>query len=64
MSLDMNKVEAFAGQVVTDIGHKLGLYRAMAGAGAMTSTQLAEAGFRTVRRATETPFNIILEARL
>jgi hypothetical protein len=51
---DMNKVEAFAGQVIADIsatfsgvmtniGHKLGLYKAMAGAGALTSQQLAEA---------------------
>jgi 2-polyprenyl-3-methyl-5-hydroxy-6-metoxy-1,4-benzoquinol methylase len=54
MNVDMNKVEAFAGQVVTDIsatfsgvmtniGHKLGLYKAMAGAGAMASRQLADA---------------------
>jgi 2-polyprenyl-3-methyl-5-hydroxy-6-metoxy-1,4-benzoquinol methylase len=53
MNLDMSKVEAFAGQVVTDIaatfsgvmtniGHKLGLYKAMAGAGQVTSQQLAE----------------------
>lgn len=52
MDLDMNKVEQFAGQVVTDIsatfsgvmtniGHKLGLYKAMAGAGAITSRTLA-----------------------
>ncbi|MEH6626258.1 MAG: class I SAM-dependent methyltransferase [Motiliproteus sp.] len=51
--LDMAKVEAFAGQVVTDIsatfsgvmtniGHKLGLYKAMAGAGAISSQQLAD----------------------
>ena len=44
--------EAFAGQVVTDIaatlsgvltniGHKLGLYKAMAGAGPVTSEDLA-----------------------
>ncbi len=53
MNLDMHKVEQFAGQVVTDIsatfsgvmtniGHKLGLYKAMAGCGAVTSRQLAE----------------------
>jgi SAM-dependent methyltransferase len=53
MNPDMSKVEAFAGQVVTDIaatfsgvmtniGHKLGLYKAMAGAGWMTSNQLAD----------------------
>lgn len=52
MNLDMTKVEQFAGQVVSDIsatfsgvmtniGHKLGLYKAMAGCGAMTSQQLA-----------------------
>jgi 2-polyprenyl-3-methyl-5-hydroxy-6-metoxy-1,4-benzoquinol methylase len=53
MNIDMNKVEQFAGQVVgdiaatfsgvmTNIGHKLGLYKAMAGAGAMTPAMLAE----------------------
>jgi 2-polyprenyl-3-methyl-5-hydroxy-6-metoxy-1,4-benzoquinol methylase len=53
MNLDMNKVEQFVGQVVSDIsatfsgvmtniGHKLGLYKAMAGAGAMTSQMLAD----------------------
>lgn len=52
MNLDMNKVEQFAGQVLTDvsatfsgvmtrIGHTLGLYQAMAGAGAMSSHRLA-----------------------
>lgn len=51
--MDTSNTEAFTGQVVTDIsatfsgvmtniGHKLGLYKAMAGAGAMTSGQLAE----------------------
>lgn len=50
---DMEQVEAFAGQVVgdvaaalsgvmTNIGHKLGLYKAMAGAGALTSGALAK----------------------
>lgn len=54
MNPDMSKVEAFAGQVVSDIaatfsgvmtniGHKLGLYKAMAGAGWLGSVQLAEA---------------------
>jgi len=53
MNIDMNKVEQFAGQVVNDIsatfsgvmtniGHKLGLYKAMAGAGDMSSQSLAE----------------------
>jgi ubiquinone/menaquinone biosynthesis C-methylase UbiE len=53
MGQDMNKVEAFAGKVVGDIsatfsgvmtnlGHKLGLYKAMAGAGAMTPRKLAD----------------------
>lgn len=51
--MDMSKVEQFAGQVVSDIsatfsgvmtniGHKLGLYKAMAGAGPITSQILAE----------------------
>ncbi len=53
MDIDMNKVEQFAGQVVgdiaatfsgvmTNIGHKLGLYKAMAGAGAMSPKALAD----------------------
>ena len=52
MNPDKSKIETFAGQVVTDIaaafsgvmtnlGHKLGLYKAMAGAGRLTSGQLA-----------------------
>ena len=51
--MDMSKVEQFAGQVVSDIsatfsgvmtniGHKLGLYKAMAGAGPITSQILAD----------------------
>lgn len=51
--MDRDKVEAFVGQMVnemaanlsgvmTSIGHKLGLYKAMAGAGAMTPAQLAQ----------------------
>lgn len=53
MSINEAKLEAFVGQVVTDmaasmsgvmtnIGHKLGLYKAMAGAGSMTPAQLAQ----------------------
>ncbi|MCT0249167.1 methyltransferase domain-containing protein [Synechococcus sp. CS-205] len=52
MNIDMSNVETFAGQVVTDIaaafsgvmtniGHKLGLYKAMAGEGWISSQQLA-----------------------
>jgi len=52
MTQHMQQVEAFAGQVVTDVaatlsgvmtnvGHKLGLYKAMAGAGPLTSSALA-----------------------
>jgi SAM-dependent methyltransferase len=52
MSAQITTTEMFAGQVVGDvaatmsgvmtvIGHKLGLYKALAGAGAMTSHQLA-----------------------
>ncbi len=51
--IDTAKLEAFMGQVVTDmgavisaplmvIGEKLGLYKAMAGAGSLTSAELAE----------------------
>jgi SAM-dependent methyltransferase len=53
MTIDMQKVEAFAGQMVTDVaaafsgvmtslGHKLGLYKAMAHAGPLSSQALAE----------------------
>ena len=53
MPIDQTKLQAFGGQMVNDlaaaysgvmanIGHKLGLYRAMAGAGPMTSTELAD----------------------
>ncbi len=52
-NIDMAKVEAFAGQVINDaaatmsgvmtnIGHKLGLYKAMAGSGWLSSRALAE----------------------
>lgn len=52
MAIDRAKVEAFADRVVDDIaaamsgvmvnlGHKLGLYRAMAGSGPLTSDELA-----------------------
>lgn len=53
MNIDENKTEQFAGQVLSDIsatfsgvmtniGHKLGLYKAMAGEGAMSSEMLAK----------------------
>lgn len=53
MSINEAKIETFVGQVVTDmaasmsgvmsnIGHKLGLYQAMTGAGPITPTQLAQ----------------------
>lgn len=53
MSVDQEKVEQFVGQVVGDVGatvssalahlgHRLGLYRAMAGAGPLTPAELAE----------------------
>ncbi len=53
MAIDSQKLDAFVGRAVNDlgaavsalllhIGDKLGLYKAMAGAGAMTSAQLAE----------------------
>src|SRR5947209_17748861 len=52
-NIDEAKLEAFMGQAVTDmgaiisaplmvIGEKLGLYKAMAGAGPITSQELAE----------------------
>lgn len=53
MPTELQTTEAFTGQVVTDVaaaisgvmttlGHRLGLYKAMAGVGAMTSAQLAK----------------------
>jgi hypothetical protein len=88
-AIDEAGLEAFVGRAVVDmgaaisgllhIGDRLGLYKAMAGAGPLAQEvglglgaqagerQLAivlrEAGFTHVCRATETPFNIILEAR-
>lgn len=70
-TIDEAKLNAFLGQVVGDlsgyagtimayIGDRLGLYAAMAEAGSVTSTVL---GFTKFRRATETPFNRIFEAR-
>jgi hypothetical protein len=52
-TIDMSKVEQFVGQAVGElgatlnaalvvIGDRLGLYKAMAGAGALTSSELAE----------------------
>ncbi len=51
-NVDQSKVEAFAGQVITDmaaamsgvmanLGHKLGLYHALSGAGRITAAELA-----------------------
>lgn len=53
MSIDEKKLEDFVGQAMSDmaatasslmvvVGHKLGLYRAMAGAGALSAAQVAE----------------------
>lgn len=53
MAMNQEKLETFVGQVVSDmtasmsgvmvnVGHKLGLYAAMAGSGAMTPAQLAQ----------------------
>ena len=76
--IDQAKVEQFFGQaaisgLLVHIGDQLGLYRATAGAGRVTPEALAgqrrmtevltETGFSRVRRAAETPFNLILEAR-
>jgi hypothetical protein len=56
------------------VGDKLGLYQALAEHGPLSAKALAEktgtltevlkeAGFARVRRAADTPFNMILEAR-
>ncbi|HYI60649.1 MAG TPA: hypothetical protein VEW93_02460 [Acidimicrobiales bacterium] len=62
-------MEAFVGRVAGDlaavahaatvvVGDKLGLYGALA-----TREVCTAAGFGTVRRAAETPFNMVLEVR-
>jgi hypothetical protein len=67
-----SEVEAFIGKVVTDlsaafsgvlvnVGRKLGLFQAMAELGACTSAALAEATGINLRRAAQTPVNLILE---
>src|SRR5688572_1529761 len=86
--LDAGKLERFVFRAVDEIGatlnaalvvmgDRLGLYRALAGAGALTPAELAsrtgtparieqvvrEAGFTRFRRVAETPFNLVFEAR-
>jgi hypothetical protein len=105
MDQAVGELGATLGAALVVIGNRLGLYKVMAGAGALTSTQLAArtataeryvrewlnaqaaggyevglglgaqacdarlcdvvtaGGFTRFRRATETPFNIVLEAR-
>lgn len=70
MAIDEAKLNELVGRFVNDlgatghaanmvIGDRLGRYRALAANGPMTSGQLAR-----VRRAAQTPFNLVLEARL
>jgi ABC-type microcin C transport system duplicated ATPase subunit YejF len=76
--MDDVKLQNFIGKYVGDlggafmmamvlIGDELGLYKAMADGQSVSADALgevmAEAGFSQFRRATETPFNLILEAR-
>ena len=67
-TLDQSRIEAFAGHVATEVGaalnaalvtvgDQLGLYRAMA------TEVMLDAGFGSARRATQTPINLVLEAR-
>ena len=90
MAIDMDKLNAFIGQFVGDlgaavgagmvvIGERLGLYKALvtpcsrsqevglclgaqSGEASMREV-VTKAGFSRFRRATETPFNIVYEAR-
>jgi len=85
--MNETKMMDFVGRAVEDvgavlngamvvIGDKLGLYKAMASAGPVTSAGLADhtgtaereiiigAGFTSLERVAEAPFNIVLEAKV
>ena len=70
-AIDGAKVQAFIGRMLGDlgaltnsvlvhVGDQLGFYKTLMKAGPMDSAALA----KQTRRAAETPFNLILEARL
>jgi len=54
LAIDMNKLNSFIGQFVTDLG--AAVHTGMVDV-------VAKAGFNRFRRVTETPFNIVYEAR-
>ena len=67
LAIDHGKLDSFLARAVGDLsagyggvmvglGHKLGLYKATFGAG-------PQSGIHALRRAAETPFNLVLEAR-
>ena len=77
-TIDQAKLDEFMGRFVGDlgaalsaalevIGDRLGLYRAMADSSRAGEARLREVvtagGFTRFRRAAETPFNLVLEAR-
>jgi hypothetical protein len=77
-TIDQAKLDEFIGRFVGDlgaalsaalvvIGDRLGLYRAMADSSRAGEARLREVvtagGFTRFRRAAETPFNLVLEAR-
>ena len=57
--LDQTKLEELQGKVLGDVAGALG---AQAGEKRLTEV-LKEASFKRVRRATETPINMVLEAK-
>jgi hypothetical protein len=76
--MDEQKLQAFLGQAVGDLGaamsglmvypmaskaREVGLALGAQAAEARWSDMFAEGGFLRFRRATETPFNLVLEAR-
>ncbi len=77
MVVDQGKLDAFIGKAISEwgaaagvllvfLGDKLGLFKAMSGAGpgeARLKELITSAGFSTFHRAAQTPFNLILEAR-
>ena len=54
LAIDMNKLNSFIGQFVTDLG--AAIHTGMVDA-------VTKAGFNRFRRVAETPFNIVYEAR-
>jgi hypothetical protein len=61
MAIDTDKLQDFLGRFVTDLGATFAAGN-QAGEGAIRQIT-ADAGFTLIRRAAETPFNLVYEVR-